>query len=101
MGLTAWFLPGGRAAAASAPLRCTAFKYCLLLSRFGTKRETSRPRQFLPQNAVKLPLRAAARVVSWNSENRSFESGGGGAERLLLNRLQVSEPTGDRVSHLW
>lgn len=43
-------------------------------SRFGIKRETSRPRQFLPRNAVKLPLGATARVVSWNSENRSFQS---------------------------
>lgn len=45
-----------------------------LVSRFGIMRETSRPRRFLPQNAVKLPLRATAHVVSWKSENRSFIS---------------------------
>lgn len=39
----------------------------------------------LPQNAVKLPLRATAHVVSWKSENRSFisvTSHSRGAERL-------------------
>lgn len=55
-------------------------------------RETSRPRQFLPPKVVKLPLGATAHVVSWNSENRSFMSVV--RRGFLVNKLQVSEPTG-------